>query len=280
MSTIYNKSYKSKFSTEDYQASFAQFLINEEFVERHPIWNQIHTVDNSADEKSRCKDRLSVYRNNVIHSLTEALAAQFPIVKRLVGESFFLALARDYVRQHPPVEASLTFYGDQFSEFITEHEHCQLLPYLADVASLELLCQHCLHAADDSTLTAQDLGLLAEDEFGSLQLQLKQSVSIFISKFGAVDIWQENLKEDPVQLDLNNLEESRAVVYRQNFQVKVINLPKDVYFLLQKIQEERTLDESFEACQDNFAISEEEFSNMLGFLLGLGIFSRYQLKKL
>ena len=272
-------SYKNTYNTVDYQTSLADFLLQSDFDQSHSIYEKIQVPESAVDEDLRLRDRLSVYRNNVIHSLTEALAAQFPIVKRLVGDSFFLALARDYARQHPPLEPSLTFYGDQFCNFIAEHEHCQQIPYLADVAKLELCCQHCLHSADDVTLQAEELGGLAEDQFGLLQLKLRQSVRIFTSKFGAVDIWQENLQANPGQLDLTNLAESKAVLYRQNFQVKVIKLRHDVYFLLQEIQKERTINEAFEACQADSATSEEGFSDMLGFLLGLGIFSRYQLKE-
>ena len=48
----------------------------------------------TARDPSEVEQRFAVYRNNVTVSLTEALAQRFPVIKRLVGEEFFAALAR------------------------------------------------------------------------------------------------------------------------------------------------------------------------------------------
>ncbi len=40
--------------------------------------------------------RFAVYRNNVAHSLSDALAQRFPVVARITGGDFFTALARDF----------------------------------------------------------------------------------------------------------------------------------------------------------------------------------------
>ena len=46
--------------------------------------------------------RFSVYRNNVASSLTRALEAAFPTVRKLVGDEFFAAMAVVFLRSHPP----------------------------------------------------------------------------------------------------------------------------------------------------------------------------------
>ena len=46
--------------------------------------------------------RFSVYRNNVVVSLSEALATGFPLVRKLVGQETFQRIAGLYVRKNPP----------------------------------------------------------------------------------------------------------------------------------------------------------------------------------
>src|SRR5919108_3746086 len=62
--------------------------------------------------------RFAVYRNNVVASLTSALAERFPVVQRLVGEEFFRAMARAYVTQEPPRSPVLLHYGATFPAFV------------------------------------------------------------------------------------------------------------------------------------------------------------------
>src|SRR5437868_9855910 len=45
--------------------------------------------------------RLAVYRNNLREGFLKALAIDYPVVERLVGEDFFRQTARDFQLQHP-----------------------------------------------------------------------------------------------------------------------------------------------------------------------------------
>ena len=62
--------------------------------------------------------RFAVYRNNVIVGLSESMKITFPAVARIVGEEFFLAMARAYVVADPPRSPMLLEYGDGFPDFV------------------------------------------------------------------------------------------------------------------------------------------------------------------
>jgi uncharacterized protein (UPF0276 family) len=62
--------------------------------------------------------RFDVHRNNVVTSLTAALAATFPVVLELVGADFFQAMAREFVRAAPPASPVLAEYGEAFADFV------------------------------------------------------------------------------------------------------------------------------------------------------------------
>ena len=64
------------------------------------------------------QSRFAVYRNNVTVGLVEALRKRFPVCERLVGEEFFAAMAREFVRGAPPRSPLLYLYGDALADFI------------------------------------------------------------------------------------------------------------------------------------------------------------------
>src|SRR5260370_42709804 len=52
-------------------------------------------------------DRLDIYRNTFVHTLTKALRLCFPVTERLVGEGFFGVASQFFIADHPPREAWL-----------------------------------------------------------------------------------------------------------------------------------------------------------------------------
>src|SRR5205807_2161977 len=98
--------------------------------------------------------RFSVYRNNVVVGLVEALKANYPAVCRIVGEDFFGAMARDYVVARPPTSPILLDYGGDFAAFIAGFEPTANLPYLADVARFERAWSEAYHACEACALDA------------------------------------------------------------------------------------------------------------------------------
>ena len=73
---------------------------------------------NGADPASR----FAVYRNNVQGSLINALADSYPVVRQLVGDEFFRAMAGVFVQSHPPHSPLMSDYGRELADFISEFE--------------------------------------------------------------------------------------------------------------------------------------------------------------
>jgi hypothetical protein len=151
------------------------------------------------DETSR---RFAVYRNNMVHSLTEALMRRFPVVERLVGPEFFRALAPLYLAADPPSSPVLIRWGAGFPEFLGGFPPLAGLPYLPDVARLEWLRGIAYHAADAPPLSAE--ALAAETDPARLRPGLHPSVSLLRSRHPVVSIWLANQPgTEPGPLDLD-----------------------------------------------------------------------------
>ncbi|QDC09053.1 DUF2063 domain-containing protein [Oceanicola sp. D3] len=107
--------------------------------------------DGLVDPKGRpAGKRFDVYRNNVVVSLSEALAEAFPVVLKIVGDEFFSAMAGHYVRAEPPRDPRIATWGTSFPAFLKAFPPVAHIAYLADVARLEQALRESYHAADST----------------------------------------------------------------------------------------------------------------------------------
>lgn len=145
----------------------------------------------TARDPAEAARRFAVYRNNVAHGLTEALASRFPVVERLVGAAFFRALARTFLEGHPPASPVLLAWGGALPRFLEDFPPVAGLPYLADVARLEMARGRAFHAADRDPLMLERL-VRAAQEPGAARLRLHPSVHVIPSRYAVVSIWAAN----------------------------------------------------------------------------------------
>lgn len=170
--------------------------------------------------------RLAVHRNNVVGSLLDALALTFPVVQELVGIEFFRAMAAVFVRQSPPRSRILARYGEDFADFIERFEPAASVPYLADVARLEMARVRAYHAADAETLAAQGVSaaLASANRIAELRLVFHPSVSIIRSRHAVVSLWAAH-QEGGELVSIDPDQPQDALVLRRGLDVLVLRLP-------------------------------------------------------
>ncbi|MCR8547220.1 putative DNA-binding domain-containing protein [Salipiger sp. P9] len=122
--------------------------------------------------------RYAVYRNNVAVSLTEALASGFPACAALLGEANFARVAGRFLRQHPPATPVILHYGAQFPAFLDGLDGLARLPFLADVARLELALRRAYHAADAPPVAPEALAALSAPALSAARLRLAPAVQL------------------------------------------------------------------------------------------------------
>ena len=154
---------------------------------------------NGADPQSR----FVVYRNNVLSSLINALADNYPVAAQLVGEKFFRAMAGVYVQSKPPRSPVMNDYGGDFAEFIEHFEPAASVPYLADVARLERLHVQAWHAADAEPMVEERIvaALSSPTLAGHLKIGLHPSLRLLQSPFAVVTIWAAHQHQTPVPFE-------------------------------------------------------------------------------
>lgn len=160
----------------------------------------------TARAPDEAAQRFAVYRNNVAHSLSRALAARFPAVERILGAEFFAALAPLFLAERGPQNPMLFAWGGGFADFLAGFPPLVGLPWVADVARIEFARGEAYHAADAEPLPPEALSQAAADA-GRARLALHPSLRIVPSRFAAVSAWAMNQPgATPAPLEVNRPE--------------------------------------------------------------------------
>ena len=97
--------------------------------------------------------RLGIYAGAYHSRLSEALASNYPLLAKLLGESDFSALAAEYIAAHDSPFFSIRYYGDGLAQFLDTRQPYAGAPVLAELAQWEWAMTGVFDAADATPLT-------------------------------------------------------------------------------------------------------------------------------
>lgn len=210
------------------------------------------------DPRGRCAQRrFNVYRNNVAVSLRTALEDGFPVIRRIVGEEFFAAMAGLFLRVSPPSSPVLSTYGESFPEFLSTFQPVSHLAYLPDVARLELALRDSYHAADATPIAPDVLADLGLEHLLSRRIQLSPTLRILESHWPILSIWEANVHGKPLR---SRLPES-VMILRPAFDPQPVLLPRHGAAMVQAVLDGSELGQALSLG------SEAEASEVLSLLL-------------
>lgn len=214
-------------------------------------------------------ERLNVYRNNFALCHHEALAAVYPVIKRLVGDAFFETLAAAYRQRDPRASANVHAYGAVLAEFLEDFPPVISLPYLSDVARLEWAYHQVFHAGmDGDDYPVLDAAAIADDGV----LIPHPALRWLESPYPVVEIWRQNryVQEEPEEIDLARGDE-RLLIYRTGLDVELVRLEMDEYSLITALAKGMSIGEAFAAHEDRLDIPAT-----MAFCLSRSIFTAFK----
>ena len=188
--------------------------------------------------------RFSVYRNNVLVGLVNAVGARYPVVRKLLWEDGFNRIARLYVTTEPPRSPVLLEYGESFPRFLRSFGQSISADYLADLAELESARTRAYHSADALPVGRDVFAKLAPDEIPNLRLELHPSVQLLKSRFPVVSIWEANLHAN--DNTLNVWQPECALIARPRLEVEVRRLTPGAYEFLSALAGGRSVGEAID----------------------------------
>jgi hypothetical protein len=213
--------------------------------------------------------RFAVYRNNVIASLGKALEQKFPVTVRLVGDEFFRGMVRAFVAQNRPRIAIIADYGDELPDFIEGFEAANSVPYLADVARIEMAWTQAYHAADAVPIGAEALASIDAEALLGTRLIRHPSAALIRSAYPAGSIWAAHHRDVLEPVRHSNPE--TILVIRPDADVSVHVLPQEDAVFAEALLGGATLGAAAEGALA--ADPAFDFGKALVGLIGLGAFS-------
>ncbi len=191
------------------------------------------------------EERLRIYRNNAVESLTAALGGVYPVVRRLVGDGFFRFASHRFTRRHPSRSGNLHDFGRHFSAFLGSFPPAAGLAYLGDVARLEWARHRAFHAAGHPAFPLGRLAEVPAAHQAELRFVLHSAAQLIASPFPVARLWELNSSSglDDASVDLASGGE-HLLVNRPELDVSVQRLSPGEYAFLRAIDARQCLREA------------------------------------
>jgi hypothetical protein len=141
-------------------------------------------------EPEEAEPGLSVYRNTIAKGCADALVAQFPSVERIVGAAWLAAAAAAHAADRPPRQASLLAYGQDFPDWLAGFAPAADLPFLADLARMDLMWTAAHLAADAPALDPTAVAALGPGDFASKALVLHPATRFAAFDDSSPSLWR------------------------------------------------------------------------------------------
>jgi hypothetical protein len=190
--------------------------------------------------------RFAIYRNNVMTSLIDALADNFPVLQAQVGHEYFRAMAAEFIRQHPPSSSVLAQYGQILPVWLTSFPPLADWPWLGDLARLEFTIINALNAPDDVRETA----VLNQGFDPNVNgLVLDSSLRVVASTYAIFHIWCSHQKESVETF--NPYQAQNVLLFRQPEGIRIIPVSSAQANFVTNLQLGETLIASLERMGDS-----------------------------
>jgi hypothetical protein len=219
--------------------------------------------------KGQIARRYAVYRNNVTVGLVRALEANFPVVRRLLGEDYFAGFARDFAQGQPPQSPLMFQYGAEFPEALLRADDLINYPYLSDVARLEIMWRESYHAIDANPLEVDALASINPEILFDCCLEAHPATRLIQSAFAIHAIFSANRPGAGGQISDPALSQC-VLVTRPLYDVGVYELTPEQFAFFHALMDGRCLGEAVDCAatiEPNF-----DLSGTLALLLQSGAF--------
>ena len=164
----------------------------------------------------------------------------------------------------------MVFYGEDFPEFLIDFEHTQKLPYLSDVARLELIRHWAYHAADSCHMTSEDFKQIIPSQFEQSKVYLHPSLQLVRSGYPIFSIWQSHQPNSDTNaiVDMEAASE-QVIVARHNFEVCLFSVDAVTYDFYHGLSKRLTVSQAADIAN---AESEQDITNAIVLGIGNGFF--------
>lgn len=190
--------------------------------------------------------RLGIYRGNLVNAWRRALASAYPLLRKVLGEQDFDALARAYGRAHPACDPDLNGFGAELADVIGGDGD---RPWLPDLARLEWSVHESWYAPD-AILRAEGAPLavlptLSPQQFEASRAVLHPSLRLQAAGWATAAFWlAADAAGEPQRRP------GHAMILRARWQVAVREIDAAEYAALLRLANGESFGAAFDAAFD------------------------------
>lgn len=189
--------------------------------------------------------RVGIYVDAYLARLIEVLVEDFPAVARLLGQKAFHELCRAYLERHPSRSRSLNPLGEKMAEFLSGEVKVARRRAARDLARLEWAMSEVFDAEGTQPLSPAEFSKVAPGGLAKARLAFVPAFRLLALDHAAnpyVDAVRQGRPLPPLKR-----RRSWIAVYRKNFQVWRLDLPKAAHAALAALSEGRPVREAVAA---------------------------------
>lgn len=200
---------------------------------------------------------LAAYRGNALAHAREALRAQFPTVRAMLGDAAFDAVAARYWHAQPPQQGDLARVGARFAGLLGTLDDLRPWPWLPDCARLDWTLWDVMYDAP-AALKEADLRRLAGADPARLRLVQAPGTRRVASPWPVVTLWRLHRQPEP---DAPRLREAlrqpgeTAWVWREGLHGECVTLDAVAMRWLQVLEQAPSLAEALDAAPGDFDVA-------------------------
>jgi hypothetical protein len=210
-------------SLKELQHSFKRHLMSDdEAIARHVVGTA--TLSNEL--------RLGIYRHAYRARLEEALASDYEMLRKLVGEEAFSVTCQDYIDTFPSRYFSLRWFGQDFPQWLGYAPEAGSHDWYAEMAQLEWSFVGAFDAADVDSLSEADMAAVPPEAWPALRLGFHPSVRLLPLWWNTLARWRAAKEASTPPEPLRLPQPGDCLLWRQQLTTRYRSLQADEALLL------------------------------------------------
>ena len=217
-------------------------------------------------------ERLDIYNRGYFARLKDVLEIDFPALVHALGKHAWFHLALGYIARHPSEHANLNVFNRHLPDYIGKKN----LPhrvFLRDLAQLELFITEAFDAPEFEPFDMRSLANLTPEQWEGAVFETNPSVRLLESSY-AVNRYLQSVYNDasppPLDTEVPPRNKSFVAIYRKDYRVWRLDLPRPMFRILQALRDGQPLAEAIAAGGNH----REDFQHWFREWSGDGLFGR------
>jgi len=190
-------------------------------------------------------ERVGVYHGMYLMRMEEALAADYPVIRHVLGDERFSVLVREYVERFPSRSYTLNRLGDHVPQFFADRTDWPQAAFLHDLSRLELAMTEVFDEHESPVLGGEELATVSPEAWEHARLRPIAALRLLRLRYSVVPHLEAYHRDRPSPSPRRRA--TWVAVYRRDYSVLRLELSRTEHELLRALSEGVPLGEALAA---------------------------------